>query len=655
MLKKFTAVISCIAIILTVFSGISFAAKETEKQIYSDIFEKDKVIDVKIAIDEADLADMRAYPKNEEYHTANITIDEISVENAGIRTKGNMTLSSIADSDSDRYSYRVKFNKYVKGQKLLGLNEMVLNSGYCDPSYMREYLHYEYLRRLGMSVPETVFCNLYINDELVGLYLGIEALDSSFVERAFDDAEEMGNLYKMEEGANLTYKENEDYSYADLKTGMDTERAGLKEFIKALNNMPEGEKSDIEKYLDVDSALKYIASNTVLCNYDSYSGNMHHNYYLDEDKDGKFTVIPWDFNMSFGGMGEGSTVGIDTPVNGGSIDNLPLIKNLLSVPEYKERYYGYIKELMTMLEDFETRVAELKAVIQPYVETDPTPFYSFEEFEKAITKSIESDRMQAIPFPTESTTENKDGKNRHNGRPRSSGFGTSISIIDCIANRLENLKKQFNGEMDKDTSNQSGNRNGFGKGTLDFGNSKSLQMPDGEFKPYRMPQMSDGFKLPDVNFPNGNNDNIPQINGNNGKPSQRPHNNRDGFDSRNNGNNENSVIRVHLNGHIINFDTNPLLEDGTTLIGYRAIMEALGAEVMWDNETQTVTAVKDNTTIKLTIGSDIVYVNGKAQTLLKPPKIVENSAMIPVYFVSEQLGMKVVWDDNAKLITITSK
>ena len=84
-------------------------------------------------------------------------------------------------------------------------------------------------------------------------------------------------------------------------------------------------------------------------------------------------------------------------------------------------------------------------------------------------------------------------------------------------------------------------------------------------------------------------------------------------------------------------------------------MEALGAEVMWDNETQTVTAVKDNTTIKLTIGSDIVYVNGKAQTLLKPPKIVENSAMIPVYFVSEQLGMKVVWDDNAKLITITSK
>lgn len=639
MLKRFTAIISCIAIVLTAFCGISFADEETEKQSYSDIFEKDKVIDVKIIIDEADLADMRAYPKNEEYHTANITVDGIIIENAGIRTKGNMTLSSIANSDSDRYSYRVKFNKYVKGQKLLGLNEMVLNSGYCDPSYMREYLHYEYLRELGMNVPETVFCNLYINDELVGLYLGIEALDSSFVERVFDDAEGTGNLYKMDEDASLTFKENEDYSYADLKTGTDTERKGLKAFIKALNNMPEGKKGDIEKYLDVDSALKYIASNTVLCNYDSYGGNRNHNYYLYEDTNGKFTVIPWDFNMSFGGMGEGAAVGIDTPTSSGNMDNLPLIKNLLSVPEYKERYYGYVKELMTMLEDFEDRVAEVKAVIKSYVEKDPTFFYSLEEFEKATTKSNEPNSASMTSSHAESTDENAESENRHKDRTRG-GFGTGVSVINCIANRLENLKAQFEGKADKDTSSQSkGGRGfgGFGGGMPDFGDGEFPQPPEGGFNPEKIP---DGFNTSNMTPPKND--------------GERP---RGGFGTFGNkgSSNENSPIRVHVDGHILSFDTDPLLEDGTTLVGYRAIMEALGTEVVWDGETQTITALKDDTTIKLTIGSDTAYVNGEIQTLLEAPKIVGNSTMIPVRFVSEQLGMKVAWDEDTKLITITSK
>ena len=55
--------------------------------------------------------------------------------------------------------------------------------------------------------------------------------------------------------------------------------------------MPEGEKGDIESVLNVDSALKYIAANTVLGNYDSYNGNMAQNYYL-YGQDGNFTVIP---------------------------------------------------------------------------------------------------------------------------------------------------------------------------------------------------------------------------------------------------------------------------------------------------------------------------------------------------------------------------
>ena len=63
--------------------------------------------------------------------------------------------------------------------------------------------------------------------------------------------------------------------------------------------------------------------------------------------------------MSIGGMGADTSVGIDTPVSGGSIENLPLINKLLAVEEYKERYYEYIREIMKWLENFDKRVEEL--------------------------------------------------------------------------------------------------------------------------------------------------------------------------------------------------------------------------------------------------------------------------------------------------------
>ena len=270
------------AVMTAVSAVLPFTAQA--KESYKDIFKKDRVIDINIDINEADLNDMNEYAQNEEYHSADVTVDGIKVENAGIRTKGNMTLKSVANSDSDRYSFRIKFDKYVKNQTLLGMDELCLNNGYSDPSYMREYLHYEILREMGMNVPETAFCNVYINGELFGFYLAVEGLDDTFLEREFGEEYKDGNFYKMDEGATLEYKEDENYSYADLKSGDDNNLESFKDFVKRLNNIKDGEKGDIESFLNVDSALKYIASNTALCNYDSYNGNMHHNYYLYEDK-----------------------------------------------------------------------------------------------------------------------------------------------------------------------------------------------------------------------------------------------------------------------------------------------------------------------------------------------------------------------------------
>lgn len=116
-----------------------------------------------------------------------------------------------------------------------------------------------------------------------------------------------------------------------------------------------------------------------------------------------------------------------------------------------------------------------------------------------------------------------------------------------------------------------------------------------------------------------------------------------------------SGITVSLDGESLSFDTNPLIKNETTLVGFRSILEALGAEVDWDGDTQTVTAKKDGTTVILKINSTSATVNGEEKTLQTAPEIINGSTMIPVRFISEQLGMNVDWDSAAKSIKITSK
>ena len=114
-------------------------------------------------------------------------------------------------------------------------------------------------------------------------------------------------------------------------------------------------------------------------------------------------------------------------------------------------------------------------------------------------------------------------------------------------------------------------------------------------------------------------------------------------------------ISVSVDGNNVSFNTNPVIKNDTTLVGFRAILEMLGAQVTWDEENQVVTATKDGVNIILTINSDKAYVNGEEKTLLTAPEIINNSTMIPVRFVSENLGMDVLWNGDTRHIDITSR
>ena len=112
-------------------------------------------------------------------------------------------------------------------------------------------------------------------------------------------------------------------------------------------------------------------------------------------------------------------------------------------------------------------------------------------------------------------------------------------------------------------------------------------------------------------------------------------------------------IKVLVNGTAVVFDQPPVIEGGRTLVPLRAIFEALGATVDYNTSARTVTAVRGDVTVKLTIDSDVMYRNGSPVTLDVPAKIIGGRTLVPVRAIGESFGSKVDWNGAARTVTIT--
>lgn len=112
-------------------------------------------------------------------------------------------------------------------------------------------------------------------------------------------------------------------------------------------------------------------------------------------------------------------------------------------------------------------------------------------------------------------------------------------------------------------------------------------------------------------------------------------------------------INVYVNNSKVNFSQAPLVEKGVTLVPVRALLESLGAKVYWNSDEKTVKADLGAESIKMVIGSKTAYVNERIVPLTVAPEIVGGTTMIPLRFVSENLGLSVNWNSETKTIKIT--
>lgn len=117
-------------------------------------------------------------------------------------------------------------------------------------------------------------------------------------------------------------------------------------------------------------------------------------------------------------------------------------------------------------------------------------------------------------------------------------------------------------------------------------------------------------------------------------------------------NNEPSLIQVLIEGQRQAYVQPPVKVKGSVLVPFRALFEALGAKVKWDGATKTITATKGGTTLKLTIGSKIAYVNGKAIKLSAAPQLINGVTMVPIRFIGEAFGGIVEWSSAYSSVII---
>lgn len=116
-----------------------------------------------------------------------------------------------------------------------------------------------------------------------------------------------------------------------------------------------------------------------------------------------------------------------------------------------------------------------------------------------------------------------------------------------------------------------------------------------------------------------------------------------------------SEIKVYLNGEKIEFDVPPMLINDRTMVPMRAIFEALDATVDWDDATQTATAEKDGTKIKMTIDSNMVFVGDNSVLVDVPPQLVNDRTLVPLRIISESFGANVEWNERTQTVVITDK
>ena len=416
----FFAALSSLILMINIQNGNMTLGSGVEKEYTKELFDTNKPMSVEIVMDEDQWKDMLDNAAGKKWHSCDVIINDKKFSKVGIRTKGANSLEGIADTpNSNRYSFKLKFDKYVENQKCFGLDKLCLNNNYGDATSMKEALVYDMFKFMDTKASLYNFAKISVNGRDWGMYLALEATDKAFLERNYgvqtgalykpgegDDAEDqqweeseeemmLYDSYMPEGGSDLKYIDDNIDSYFAIWSGQVTKagKADKKRVVEALKHI--SNKDKLDKYMDIDSVLKYMAVHNFIVNYDSLSGDGDHNYFLHE-KEGKLSIVPWDYNLSLGAYeieaeisASDSDYVFTTPsdVVNNPIDDhwkvTDFFDGIIDNEEYRSKYHEYYKKLIDQYVfggGFETFYKRTRNQIDELVKADPNALYSYNEY-----------------------------------------------------------------------------------------------------------------------------------------------------------------------------------------------------------------------------------------------------------------------------------
>jgi hypothetical protein len=351
-----------------------------------------------------------------------VTVNKVRYKDAGIRYKGNSSYFRTRNETYKKLPFNIKLNLVNKTQTLKsGHNTIKLSNAFMDPSFQRDPLTYDVVRRY-MPAPRCNFASVYVNNQFYGLYVNTESVDELFIKNNFGAGPgflvkcDPDNWKRVRSQSGCPKGENASLSYLNDSPGCydafyEVDQPGawepLLKLIKTLNKNPD----QIESVLNVDQTLWMLAINNILVNLDSYNGSLSHNYYLWFDSTGVAHPIIWDLNMSLGGwrrnfsfteMPDQELIQMQ-PLAEINNPRRPLISQLLKNAYYRKIYLAHYR---TILKDFLEngallqRAAAIQKEIDPIVQKDSLKLYSYDSFKNSLDSTLRlgSDNIIGIRY-----------------------------------------------------------------------------------------------------------------------------------------------------------------------------------------------------------------------------------------------------------------
>jgi spore coat protein H len=347
-----------------------------------DLFDPDTLQEIRLTINSRDLRSLRDNFMDNTYYTADLQWRNLRVRNAGVKSRGG------ASRSGSKLHLRVDFNRYVNGQKFLGLKSIVLKNLWQDGSMMHERLAMAFFARMGQPAPRQSYCRLYIDNQYQGLYAIVESVDNDFLDRNIGEHAGYLYSYEMQEPFHGEYLGEELEPYKLRFEAQNHEKEGdtklylpIHDLFKEVNQPDDAIwRERVEQYLDLPQFITQTAIEAFLAENDGLLGanGMNNFFFYRLPETTRHRFLPWDKDNSF--------LVADYSIFQWADDNI-LFRRAFAYPDLRELYYQVLESAArSAAEDdwLRKQIEKAAAQIASAVEDDPQKPFSTEAFYESV-------------------------------------------------------------------------------------------------------------------------------------------------------------------------------------------------------------------------------------------------------------------------------